>query len=569
MAGSILTPATLWEKFKIDVLPEAELIDEKTENGILTSRIYIDGQLTKKGRVKIFATVTRQADLLTMPAVVRVDGLKCDIEKDVDTAKYLAKQGYMVLSIDLGGKWGDKEHFTIYPEDVSFADYSNARGHLSEVETSADKTCWYEWGRALRYALAYLKNQSSVTKIGLLGVKSGSTVVWHAAATEDYLSCAVTVMGAGWSVYKGISKFSDDIEPQFSDETLKYVAGIEAQSYAKSVRCPMLTLVATNSPSYDCDRAYDTMARINNDLYKALDYSVNYVTGIDNAGLKNLAIFLDKYLKADKTVFLPLEPSIKCDIEDKKLLVTASVDANELESVYVFVAEGEYHAPNRSWKKLFPKAKKSLGKKTEEYYFDFSPSLGAGIACFFVKASYSNGFTISSNVIAKRFKEQEVEFRKKSGILYSGREKYAESIFCPSGFAEQREGEYVSQNKDEEVFVKGGPMGIDGVSAKDGLFTFRINSSGINPSGDSILMLDVYSKDEGTLTVKLFADYFGERVEYLATAKLLGGRVWQNVKFEVSKFKTAEGRPIKSLEPIQAIGFYVEGKYLLNNVLWI
>jgi hypothetical protein len=120
-----------------------------------------------------------------------------------------------------------------------------------------------------------------------------------------------------------------------------------------------------------------------------------------------------------------------------------------------------------------------------------------------------------------------------------------------------------------EVIEKNGPMGIAGITAKNGLFTFKINSSGVTLSDQSILMLDVYSKEEGLLTVKLYEDFLGDKTEYLLTAKLCGGRVWQNVKFELSKFKTAEGRPLKNIDKLEAMEISAQGKFLVNNALWI
>ena len=568
MAGSILTPATLWEKFNINNVPEAELIEEKTEKGITVSKVYIDGQLTKSGRVKIFATVTRKSDLSVMPAVVIANGLKCDCQKYSKMANMLAKNGYMVLSIDVGGRFEGKELFTIYPEDISYADYENARGRLAEVKTTAKETCWYEWGKVLRYALAYLKNQSSISKIGVIGIKSSSTLIWQLAATEPYLACAVSVMGAGWSVCKGIPKFSDKLEPQFSDETLKYVAGIEAQSYAKNVLCPMLALVATNNDSYDCDRVQDTLARINGDIYRASNYSTNFVTGIGEAGIDDTLLFLDRFLKGNESIKLPSEPQIKSEIVDKKIVVTITADSKELKEVHLFASEGEKNSYLRSWKKLSGGEVKAGGNNTVLTYV-YQPVENSDIACFFAKAEYENGFNICSSVVANRFKVGDVLPKRKSGILYSGREEFAESVFCPYEFAIPRENEYFLDSKEKAVTVSSGPMGIDGVSAESGLFTFRVNSSGINLSNDSILMLDVYSKEKGELKITLFADYFGEKTEFFVTVPLCGGRVWQNVKVDIARFKTAEGRPIKFAERLNALNICADGKYLINNVLWL
>ena len=120
------------------------------------------------------------------------------------------------------------------------------------------------------------------------------------------------------------------------------------------------------------------------------------------------------------------------------------------------------------------------------------------------------------------------------------------------------------------VKVKKGPMGIEGVSCEAGLLTFKFGAKKDRPSDDALLMFDVYAVNKGEITIKLISDYFGEKKEYLSKVNLLGGEVWQNIKLEVSRFKTAEGRNLKSMEKIEAVEFIVSGgEYLINNALWL
>ena len=82
-------------------------------------------------------------------------------------------------------------------------------------------------------------------------------------------------------------------------------------------------------------------------------------------------------------------------------------------------------------------------------------------------------------------------------------------------------------------------------------------------------MFDVFSKEKGEMQVKLIADYFGAKVEYIETVKLLGGDVWQNVKIAINRYKTKEGMSLKTYEKIQAIEFSGQEEFLLNNALWV
>ena len=88
-------------------------------------------------------------------------------------------------------------------------------------------------------------------------------------------------------------------------------------------------------------------------------------------------------------------------------------------------------------------------------------------------------------------------------------------------------------------------------------------------SDGSILMMDVYAPNKGVFTVKLIADYFGNKTEYLYSVNLLGGEVWQNVKFEINKFKTAEGMSLRSIDKIEAVELVGDVEFMINNALWV
>ena len=171
-------------------------------------------------------------------------------------------------------------------------------------------------------------------------------------------------------------------------------------------------------------------------------------------------------------------------------------------------------------------------------------------------------------MINKKFTENEILPSHKSKIIYSSRLCGAESIFSAANQLAVSDTEINVSDK-KRVCVKKGPVGINGVFCEWGLVTFKFASQKDRPLEGAILMTDVYAKEEGTFTVKLIADYFGAKTEYLATFKLLGGDVWQNVKLEMNKFKTAEGMGLKSYEKIDAMEFVCDQEFLINNTLWV
>ena len=136
--------------------------------------------------------------------------------------------------------------------------------------------------------------------MGAIGIGGAATALWQAAAVSGNFDCVVFSCNSGWYAYRGINKFGGVQEPGFSDGTLSFIAGVEPQSYARQIKCPILILAPTNSPVFPCDRAYDTVARTEEGVYTAVRYSVG---GRNTADCKCFAcaeIFLENFLHAPK-----------------------------------------------------------------------------------------------------------------------------------------------------------------------------------------------------------------------------------------------------------------------------
>ncbi len=563
MTGDILTPLTIWGDFKITSKPEAELIEEKTRGDVTLSRIKIDCRVTENGQVKAYGVIARKTGNNVLPAVLILSDVKNGL--DESTAIELAKRGFLALAVDLRGKIDGEEYYTEYPDDISYANFSEANDGLKSIEGDATETCWYEWTAVAKYSAEFLKNQPCVNAVVGLGIGSGAGVLWQAVANAPAFSASAFVLDAGWKAYEKIYKFGDDNEPHFGDDVLKYVAGVDPASYAKHVKCPCLMLSATNSAEYDCDRAYDTVSRISEKAYRAVDYAVGSLGKIDRNALERISTFFGAFTdreNVERTV-LPGEPEIKCDVSDGEIKIEVAVDKKGVEDVAVFASEQITAPRGRTWIKLVDGKKGKSGK----YNFTYRPYGKSQIATFFAKATYQNGFSLCSNIIAKRFSENDVLASHKEKIIYTGRKEGAESAFTSLPL-EGEEKVWLESDKNA-VTVKKGPMSIDGVTAKGGLLTFKMQAEKYMPDDDALLMLDLFVKENSAFTVRLITDYFGERTVYSATQSVKGGKIWNNLKFEMAKFKTAEGRNLKSYQSVNAIEFSSDGEFLLNNVLWL
>ncbi len=564
MAGNILTPSSLWADFSINKIPSAVVDAEKKKGDVLISHLRIQGRSTKGGDVSIAGVMVRNAEQSNAPGILLVQDFSDGLDETFAT--YLAGKGYTVLLIDVAGKEDDKQFYTVYPQDVSYANYQSVKDSLYQFEGSAKESCWYEWFCVARYALAYFDSLPFVSQIGGVGIGEASPIMWQTAAIDKNLSCAVFALNAGWNIYRGYNKFGTQEIPQFSDDVMKVLAGIEPQSYAPHIHCPSLTVVALNHDKFDSDRAYDTVSRIPESTYSALYYSPATDGFIGEQGCENILLFLKEFLVKGNSLAMnmPFGVGIKSELKDGKIIVEVTPDPQGLERVWLFVSEGEETPALRAW----TRTEKFLEKDGDTYKFEYTPYHKSNIALFFASVEYKNGFCISSNIISKRFSEEEVKSGYKSAVKYSSRYENAESVFFAKNTFDLKPTGIDLKNKNK-VFVKNGTMGIEGAGCASGLASFTVNSIKYKPNDDAILMLDVMARKQSILTVKLVTDYYGNRMEYIAKAQINGAKAWNNIKIERTSFKSEQGMVLKSYQKIQAIEFHSPESFLVNNILWI
>ena len=559
MAVNILSPQSLWANFVIEEI-SAEVISEKKVREIIHTKLIINGKKTADGQVRISAYMAKPNGAQSKSAVILTNKSKLSFDDKVILD--FAKSGFTVIAVDLTGKCEGKEDYTVYPESLQYANYENAKEKVVSATGDIYESCWYEWSVSLRYVIEYLKS-IGIEKIGAVGVGNSATAVWHAISITEDINCAVMVGNAGWRVYKNIDKFSDEVDPTFTDEELQVLAGIEPQSYAKLVKCPVLMLSSTNSFIYDGDRAFDTVERISDELYTAINYSINFVEGVDYQSYQDMKIFLREHLLEKKATYLPTSPDITVEIKNGKMEIEVTPSEKKGKnpikptSVYLYASEGEQKSYLRCWQKLEGEPVKN------KWIFNYLPYSKSKIATFVAKCEYENGYTVSSKIIAKKFEETEVLGSNKSSIMYSARVENLESVFTGES------SELFDIENKGRVIVKNGPMEISGIRAEFGLLTFKVNAEKDRPKEDAILMFDVFAKQDLEFSVSIFADYFGDKKEFVAKFSVVGGKVWHNIRLDISRFKTAEGRILKNYESVNAVKFYGEGVYLINNVLWV
>lgn len=564
MAG-LLTATSIWKNFILDKNVEGEVIAERVDGDFSVCELNVLGRNVSGERVIIFAELVRLTRTKHAPVVI--------IAKDAfDTnnnvlAYNLAKKGFIAITVDYAGEYDGKEKFTRYPEKVAYANLKNVDLNTFVIKEDYTTSNWFEWDCVLKCVFYYAQNQEYANGVGFLGINDGATVVMHVLATEENVKAGVIVGGTGWQAYREIDKYGETPEPHFDDETLRYVASVESETYSQWIKCPLLALIPSNSKKYDCDRAYDTISRIDENVYTAFNIAPLRRDSVDYQSYFNAETFLSKFLlaKNSKTV-LPGEVSIKAEVENAQITISVSPDMANLKEVELFVSEEVCASHQRSWKKR----SKLIRTTGDTYEFSYSPYGKSKRVFFFARATYKNKFSVCSPITSIKFEETDVAFKNKSVILYSTRVQDGETAFCT--FRENVSGVIgVSLIETEEVSVSPAIDETEGLTSKNGLITYRLKAQKYRPKEDALLMFDVFSKTSGVIKVSLHAEISKTEVLYTANVKVLEN-VWQNVKLYKNSFKTKDGAPIKDFSNVFALSMCSENdetEFLINNALWV
>lgn len=569
---SILTPLALWRKFD-DSLPLNEFVVKREEtDGISYSFLCFSGRKTKTGRVRIYGLFARPVGGDSFPAIL----LLPDAGKGFDRAfiARFVRLGYSVLTVDYSGKDEGRERYTVYPEDIAYANYASVGRHMDFVDTDAAETSWYEWTAVGRYALKYLKSRPDVSKIGVIGIRTGGEIAWKLMLSSD-VSCGVPICAAGWIAYRGINKFEKDKELFIDNERQRFLAGVDSQSYAQFVSCPVLMLCSTNDRRFDYDRAYDTYSRINSEVDCVISYTVNNSSYIGPQGLTDLDMFLAKYLKGQH-VFIPKPLDIKIAIDEEGDLVATVRKDNrgEIVGVRLFLAEDCLVSSQRDWRESHRKKKESEDSVT----FCLDAYEKSKMVFVFAQAEYSSGFTSSSKIAVKAIEEPFRNGLPKTRILYSTDQGDAE-CFASSDVADYSFGDCILDGNVCRPVLIDAYKGIKGVCSERGLKTYRINNPICRPAEDALISVDFCSWEAGYISVSIAEMRDGKILPFVAKLWVNGSRGWENFVLRPGDFMAPtvmkegyaleKGLALKSFSTAISLNFTAEFRFCLNNLLWL
>lgn len=560
MALSILTPVTLWKDFNDSLPLDEEIISEREQDGIVTRDLYFYGREAENERVKIYARYVYPADVARFPAVMIF--FEAGMEFDERFIAHFLENGYGVLCVDYCGEAEGKERFTHYPACIEYANYVRAGDRLDHADPTARETSWYEWAAVARYAARFLSGREEVSAAGAIGLRTGGEVLFKIAPYAP-LQCMISVCAAGWLAYKNTERYSDESKLAFNEERYRFIAGIDSQSYAPYVKCPVLLLSAVNDVKYDHDRVYDTFRMLNPEIEKAILFSAHGNGMIGTHSVKNLDLFLDKYLKG-RTVFVSKPISIEAKEDNAgNLVVEVKGDkAGEIDDCGIFYTEKVTDSKTRDWTRVL--GDPADGENTFTIPLGLYKESKKALVYGFVK--YSNGFSVTSNVKEVVLEKQYKNSCLKSRIIYNNSDGY-------NGFVGLRRcakavADCFMPDTSSNIKVTAGYGGIMGITAPSGIISYRVGEPRYAAPEGASVRFDAYCQENARLKITFYLDA-NEEQGYCAEVNVEGGGKWKSFFLNPLDFKSAVGAPIEGFAHVVSIAFYSENEVLINNVLWI
>ena len=558
--SNIITPVSLWMDFdaSLDVMPVS--LGEKTENGVKFEYINFSGRDTGMGRVTVYGVLASSEKEPSNASIIVLFDSNDPIDESL--LAFFVKHGYTALAVDYAGRREGIERYTRYPQNVAYANVGSCGRHKDFVDDTAYKTSWYEWVGVGIYARKFLIERLNSLNIGLVGIRDGGEIAWKLAVATQF-SCAVTVAACGWKAYHGHEKFLGK-NPAFDDERYRFIAGIDSQSYAQHVKCPMLLLCTTDDPGFDCDRAYDTFSRINPKYARSsvITYSLRSGARIDSSSTRDMFMFLDSYVKK-YYVFMPkpVEVDIYLD-ENENLLAHAKFDdSGVIEKCGMFFAEDSLNSADRDWTSAL------LKKKVNDYERDYLLNIYEKAEIVFVLCYvvYSNGFTVWSKLAAKKLAGKFRNSRAKCKIMFATQYQSGNECFTVANSDKYAiGGVFLEDDSFMPKLIEAN--GLRGVYSACGLSTKRLICPHYSPVKDSILKFDVCPEND--MTINLVLKNFVNGEKYESKINVLGG-VWQSIIQKAKVFKNKEGISLNDFTECASLTIDGDGKYAVNNLIWL
>lgn len=525
-----LSPQSLWSEYDRKALPLNPSVITVTENdGEVCERLYFSGERTASGVTRIFAKLWLPKEK-NPPVIILMHELNENI--DCFDASPLLSSGYAVLALDYAGEKDGKERFTLYPKELEFAKYFVNPDTLTLTPQNPKLSCWYVWTTVLLRAITYVESDKRLSdNIAVVGVGAGGSQVMKVTALED-LKCGVTVFATN---------------PPIGDE-VTFKACLGNGSYAPLYRFPLISAVCSNETEEFFERVSGIYVGSSDKYYLSVGERVGHVLLTHQR--ECIKAFLGRRLKMGLPIGVDA-PEITAKESERQLYYDIKADPRlSIKKVELFVAYAVERGELRNWHKI-----KTLSTGAGEFIAKVPVYDATQTVYAFATVFYEDGFSFSTQLFAKTPALLGVQAQPlvKSRLLYDS----------DSGIDD-----FVSPNGGDDIVMKNGAFGIDGVCSLSGeLATYKVGDMRFKAEEDSVLQLIVYAEESKEAEFAVCTLEKGAETEYVCRRKTDSGGNWTKLMLSAEDFKSREGT-LTSFAKAVYLCIRCDG-LLVNTLLWV
>lgn len=551
----ILAPNQLWKEYDPSSEPlRPSYLEFKESEKYYSVAVFINGDKHDNSytRIYVYGYLPKQTQFNSN--IIFINDV-LDKTFSVDNLKAYADAGYGVFTFDYIGKTSLHGHYTIYPDSISYANYSLSKEHLTHAIPTAKDTTFYVWNKVCMKVIALIKQlRGDDCKIILSGYKTGADIALQVAAIDKRVDAVASFLNLGWKDYRNYPRFATDLHMPIDDERKRWLAGCATESYLKFVKCPILCVTTTNCSITSLDRIADSEAILKSNR---VPFSLSTLTGLsDSISFRARSLLYGWLTALTQNKKMPKNPDVELKIDKNGILIAqCSIDKSlDIEDIIINYSYDELDSTLRSWSSKYLDVN---DLKTSLPIYSETQSVFA-----FITVNYKNGISLSSSlryltidedpqIVREPIKKTRIIFQKNMGI---------------DGWLVEIVG---SMFQFFEPQIVQGPLNLSGITCESGsLSTYSIGSYTLKSVSQNLLQFDACANQNRDLIIEVCSGTYGAYKTYRAKASLQKD-TWKKCSLRLSDFKDKDLISLKSWRNVKKLSFIDANGVLLNNIIWV
>lgn len=543
----VLSPQMLWSDYNRFYLPlDSVIITDKQNDFGVENHVYFNGEATSAGCTRVYARYyvpEKKTDKL----VLIMHEPDTDISA-VDLSSYYNPET-AILIVDYAGNIQDRMRFTIYPHDLSFANYD--KSSLYKTSESPQKTCHYIWTTVCLRAITFAQNEG-YTKIATIGIGIGGASVMRSSAICDYPLCAA-------------SFFSPGFFPQGEDpELMAMTVSLNVTGYSQILKVPFLHQCCSN----DSDSSLDAISELSD---KSMENDILYISKrSENPCKKDILNIVPRASKEftaqmknnlNKYVTAYFNSDFPCEITDGlapdiSFTVTGAEDKmyfsvkcdTVLKSITLYVSHGIENAAYRNWRTV------TLEKAGENEFIGYTEVYSANKPIYsFVSVVTNDDFVYSTQIVKKLPSSLKIHPTSivKRRLIYD---------------SDMGINDFFSSDKNYSPFIKEGPYSISGICASKGLCTYKLGDVAYSGESDNNLQLLMFSPVPQQ--VKFSVTDSEQFITFTCVKNISPDTDWTKILISPSDLRSSEGS-FGGWDKAIFLRIDAEEEIIISSMLWV